>query len=213
MSRPLRVLVIVAAFLATAALISACGTETISVPVADTTLHRGAELFSQRCSGCHTLSFAATHGSASNVRTREITNGPNFDQRCERPITRVLYAIENGGFEGAIMPQNVVVGQDARAVAQFVATYAGRGAPKTIGVTPCVQKAVGSLPALTSTSAQPTATTAGAGAAGTQGSSTGASKKGTGQGTSVKAKASPGSTAATKSSGKSATKGKHAHKK
>ena len=45
--------------------------------------------------------------------------------RCERPIDRVLYAIENGGFSGAYMPQNIVVGQDAIEVAKFVATYAG----------------------------------------------------------------------------------------
>ena len=40
----------------------------------------------------------------------------------------MLYAIENGGFSGAIMPQNVVVGQQAIDVAKFVATYAGRQA-------------------------------------------------------------------------------------
>ena len=86
-------------------------------------------LFSQRCAGCHTLSYAATHGSAPNVRTAQANNGPNFNVRCERPVDRVLYAIENGGFSGAFMPQNIVVGQDARDVAQFVATYAGRQAP------------------------------------------------------------------------------------
>ena len=93
-------------------------------------LHSGAELFQQRCSGCHTLSYAAANGSASNIRTAQATSGPNFNQRCERPVDRVLYAIENGGFSGAYMPQNVVVGQDALDVAKFVATYAGRQAPE-----------------------------------------------------------------------------------
>ena len=37
----------------------------------------------------------------------------------------MLYAIENGGFSGAIMPQNIVVGEQARQVAEFVAQYAG----------------------------------------------------------------------------------------
>ncbi len=67
------------------------------------------------------------------MRSREYTNGPNFNVRCERPVTRVLYAIENGGFSGAIMPQNVVVGQDAIKVAEFVATYCrapGDGSPR-----------------------------------------------------------------------------------
>ena len=68
-----------------------------------------------------------------NVRTAQAISGPNFNERCERPVDRVLYAIENGGFSGAYMPQNVVVGQDAIDVAKFVATYAGRQAPKQTG--------------------------------------------------------------------------------
>jgi mono/diheme cytochrome c family protein len=154
MSRPVKVLFITAAAVVTAALGTACGTEKISVPESSPN-HAGAVLFNQRCSGCHTLSYAATHGSAANARSREIVNGPNFDQRCERPVDRVLYAIQNGGFSGAIMPQNIVVGQDARNVANFVATYSGRQAPKVPGVTPCNQQPIGTLPAAT-----PTATTA-----------------------------------------------------
>ena len=38
----------------------------------------------------------------------------------------MLYAIQNGGFSGSIMPQNIVVGDEARAVAEFVAEYAGK---------------------------------------------------------------------------------------
>src|SRR5207302_10447110 len=87
MRRPIGVLLISSATLALAAAVAACGTQKIKVPKADST-YSGAVLFSQRCSGCHTLSYAATHGSATNPRTREITNGPNFDVRCERPVTR-----------------------------------------------------------------------------------------------------------------------------
>jgi mono/diheme cytochrome c family protein len=148
MNRPFKVLLVVSAATAVALFAAACGTQKIQVSSANATLHRGAQLFNQRCAGCHTLSYAATNGSAANVRTREITNGPNFDVRCERPVTRVLYAIENGGFSGAIMPQNIVVGQDARAVAQFVSTYAGRQAQNVPGATKCVQKPVGTLPPL-----------------------------------------------------------------
>jgi mono/diheme cytochrome c family protein len=160
MSRPIKVLVVSGATIAIAALLAACGTEKLSVPSSDPT-HQGAVLFSQRCSGCHTLSYAATHGSAANVRTRQITDGPNFNVRCERPITRVLYAIENGGFSGAVMPQNVVVGKDAAAVAEFVSKYAGRQAPKTIGGTDCAAQPIGTLPPPTATiaAASPTATT------------------------------------------------------
>jgi predicted lipoprotein with Yx(FWY)xxD motif/mono/diheme cytochrome c family protein len=133
--------------LAVAVLASACGTEKISVPSSDAALHEGAVLFNQRCGGCHTLSYAGTRGSAQNVRTAQFNNGPNFDIRCERPVARVLYAIQNGGFSGVVMPQNIVVGQQARDVARFVATYSGRKAPKIPGVTPCEQVPVGTIEA------------------------------------------------------------------
>jgi mono/diheme cytochrome c family protein len=156
MSRPLRVLLLTAASVAVAAFVSACGTQKITVPKSDTTAYAGAQLFAQRCSGCHTLSYAGTHGSASNVRTAQANNGPNFNVRCERPITRVMYAIENGGFSGAVMPQNVVVGQQAVEVAEFVAKYAGRQAAQGPGVTPCINQPIGTLPAAsTSTSTSP----------------------------------------------------------
>lgn len=163
MSRPIRVLLITSASAAVAAFAVACGSQKISVSKSDATIHEGAVLFNQRCSGCHTLSYAATQGSAANVRAREITNGPNFDVRCERPVTRVLYAIENGGFSGAVMPQNVVVGPQAQAVAQFVAKYAGRQAPKIVGTPPCESQSIGTLPSPTATTAtSPTTATSAA---------------------------------------------------
>ena len=134
------------AALALAVATGACGSESISVSQSSN-LHNGAVLFSQRCAGCHTLSAAGTHGSAANVRTAQYNNGPNFDIRCERPVQRVLYAIENGGFSGAIMPQNIVVGQDATAVANFVATYSGSKAPHIPGVVICQNKPVGNVSA------------------------------------------------------------------
>ncbi|MGH2916477.1 MAG: c-type cytochrome [Solirubrobacteraceae bacterium] len=145
-----------AAAAAAAALLGACGTESLSVPSSQTALHHGAVVFSQRCAGCHTLSFAATHGSAPNIRTAMDISGPNFDHDCERPIDRVLYAIENGGFSGAYMPQNVVVGQDAVDVAKFVATYAGRQIPSQAGVPSCQQRSIGALPPGSGTAAAAT---------------------------------------------------------
>jgi mono/diheme cytochrome c family protein len=144
MSRAAKVL-LSGALLAAAVLTTACGTEKISVPTSDAAIHQGAVLFNQRCGGCHTLSYAGTHGSAQNVRTAQFNNGPNFDIRCERPVARVLYAIQNGGFSGVVMPQNIVVGQQARDVAQFVATYSGRKAPKIPGVVPCQQVPIGTV--------------------------------------------------------------------
>ena len=151
--RRTKLIVVLAMACAVALLTSACGTERISVPkqasqAAGGELYHGAVLFSQRCAGCHTLSYAGTHGSAPNIRTAQAISGPNFDIRCERPIDRVLYAIENGGFSGAYMPQNIVVGEDAIDVAKFVSEYAGRAAPKVIGlVGVCQGKPIGMLPA------------------------------------------------------------------
>ena len=88
---------------------------------ADDPAHEGAELFAQRCSGCHTLTAAGAQGSANRALRNQ---GPNLDERVESPED-VLYAIQNGGFSGAIMPQNIVVGDEAQAVADFVAEYAG----------------------------------------------------------------------------------------
>jgi mono/diheme cytochrome c family protein len=151
MNRPLKVILLSVATVALALATAACGTERISVPKSDPNYasdNLAAHLFAERCAGCHTLSYAGTHGSAANPRTAEAINGPDFDVRCERPAIRVLYAIENGGFSGAYMPQNVFVGQQAREVADFVARFAGRAAPVEPNTTPCTQQPIGSLPAL-----------------------------------------------------------------
>src|SRR5215211_5520024 len=104
-----------AAATAAALSLTACGSQGISVSKEDPTYH-GAVLFSERCSGCHTLTPAGTQGSANRaVRTQ----GPNLDQRTES-YDDVLFAIRNGGFSGAIMPQNIVTGEDAVKVAKFV---------------------------------------------------------------------------------------------
>ena len=103
--------------------VAACGEE--GIDVAGRTSRRAAELFVERCSGCHTLSVAGTQGSTTNVRTREYKDGPNFDQR---KVTEncVLYAIRNGGFSSGPMPQNIVVGAEAEALAEFVAENSGK---------------------------------------------------------------------------------------
>jgi mono/diheme cytochrome c family protein len=111
----------------TALLVAGCGGE-IEVPEQQATAHRGAVLFYERCSGCHSLDAANAYGSKpkGQIQGGERTNGPNFNVRKE---TRddVLFAIRNGGFSGGIMPANVVVGEDAEAVADFVSKYSGKG--------------------------------------------------------------------------------------
>jgi mono/diheme cytochrome c family protein len=103
-----------------------CGEE-IEVPESDDVARRGAELFNERCSGCHTLDAAASRGSKPEGRVSggERTNGPNFNTRKVQRDD-VLFAIRNGGFSGAIMPANIVVGEEAEAVADFLEKYSGR---------------------------------------------------------------------------------------
>lgn len=113
--------------LAASALLSACGSETVDVPGASASVAQGAQLFAERCAGCHTLKAAGTQGSATMVSDRERTDGPNFDARkvC---YDSALYALRNGGYSGAIMPANIVVGKEAEDVARFVTEYSGRSA-------------------------------------------------------------------------------------
>ncbi len=121
-----------AATVATTALVavgvSACGTQGIQLSKTSP-YYKGAALFLQRCSGCHTLATVGAEGSAVSIKDRVRTNGPNFNFRKEQ-YNQVLYAIRNGGFSGAIMPQNIVVGVQAQEVATFLAKYAGLQAPK-----------------------------------------------------------------------------------
>jgi len=112
------------ASLAAAALFSAgCGSQGVSVPKGDPN-HAGAVLFAERCGSCHTLSVAGTQGSAFSVTDKENVDGPNFDTRIES-AKDVEYAIENGGFSGAIMPENIVTGAQKRQLGAFLAKYAG----------------------------------------------------------------------------------------
>jgi len=120
--RARRSLLLVLGALVAAAVLASCGEEKVSVPPGP--YHAGAELFSSHCSGCHTLDAAGTQGSATLVRDRERTDGPNFNQRKET-IDTVLYAIRNGGFSGAIMPENIVTGVQAQEIARFLAKYSG----------------------------------------------------------------------------------------
>jgi cytochrome c551 len=110
--------------LACAAILGACGSQGVQV-AKDSPYHRGAVLFRDHCSGCHTLSVVGAQGSATSIANRIPTNGPNFNIRKEK-AEQVLYAIRNGGFSGAIMPENIVVGKEAEEVAQFLAAYSGK---------------------------------------------------------------------------------------
>ena len=103
-----------------------CGQGKIDV---DKKSEAAATLFNERCSGCHSLDKANSYGSKppgkANALVRgERTDGPNFNVRKEKRED-VLFAIRNGGFSGAIMPANIVVGREAEMLADFLAKYSG----------------------------------------------------------------------------------------
>jgi mono/diheme cytochrome c family protein len=122
--RGLTKLIIAAGLIAAAVASTGCGSKGVSVDDAN---ENGAQIFAERCSGCHTLSAAGTQGSGTRAVRAQ---GPNLDQRTET-YEDALYAIQNGGFSGSIMPQNIVVGSDAEDVARFVERYAGTQANST----------------------------------------------------------------------------------
>jgi mono/diheme cytochrome c family protein len=118
--------VVPALLVAIAALaLGACGSDQVAVKDAPN-IERGGQLFAERCAGCHQLDVVGAEGGALKVHDREKVDGPNFNVRKENE-EQILYAIRNGGFSGAIMPENIVVGQNAQDVAAFLAKYAGHG--------------------------------------------------------------------------------------
>ena len=120
-----RRLLIAACIAVAAAFVVACGSEGIQLAEDDPN-HRGAVIFAERCGSCHTLEAAGTQGSTFDIADREREDGPNFNDRKE-VVEDVIFAIQNGGFSGAIMPENIVTGEEMRQVAEFVAEYAGKG--------------------------------------------------------------------------------------
>jgi mono/diheme cytochrome c family protein len=116
---------------AAALALGACGEKGIELAKNDPN-YEGAEIFRENCAGCHTLSVAGTEGSATEIGSRELKDGPNFNERKEEKED-VLYAIRNGGFSSSPMPQNLVTGEEADKVAEFVAKYSGGSAAAASG--------------------------------------------------------------------------------
>ena len=76
----------------------------------------GKELFRQTCTACHTLAAANARG----------VTGPNLDEIGEMTEERVLTAIEVGGTGQKRMPEKLLEGENAEAVAKYVSTVAGQ---------------------------------------------------------------------------------------
>jgi mono/diheme cytochrome c family protein len=76
----------------------------------------GKQLFIQTCKSCHTLAAVNAHG----------VTGPNLDELGGLDKQRVLQAIKRGGTGSGRMPAELLDGEDAEAVAIYVADVAGR---------------------------------------------------------------------------------------
>lgn len=113
-----------AAAICCAAVFAACGDDDADTNAEDRTTpqsaveeqpldpieERGRELFVANCGACHTLEAAGTQGAI----------GPNLDE-AQVDEAEVLAAIASGGRGSGNMPANLVTGEDAEAVAAFVA--------------------------------------------------------------------------------------------
>jgi len=91
------------------------GTDALKTEELGSSAEEGKQLFSNACASCHDLDA---------VNARGVT-GPDLDEIGEVTRDRILNAIENGGTGQGRMPANLYQGEDARKVADYVASVAG----------------------------------------------------------------------------------------
>lgn len=121
---------LVTALAAAAALLAlaGCGSEAHVEEATNTS--RGKELFTANCGQCHALADARTRGvigpnlddAFHSVRVKQ-----GFDESTIRDVVRgqIAYPTENPPAGGQGMPADIVTGDDADAVASYVAAVAG----------------------------------------------------------------------------------------
>jgi cbb3-type cytochrome c oxidase subunit III len=118
--------------LAVAALVAlvgaGCGSEGFVAEPGSTS--RGKELFTQKCGQCHTLADAGTQGVIGpnlDDAFDDVQEQKSFDESTIRDVVRgqIAYPVENPPSGQPGMPANIVTGDDADAVATYVAAVAG----------------------------------------------------------------------------------------
>jgi mono/diheme cytochrome c family protein len=83
------------------------------------------ELFATNCGTCHTLAAGGTDGVVGpDLDALLVTSGENSPEMYQGIYTITISAITCGK-EGR-MPEGILLDDDAKAVAQFVAAYAGQ---------------------------------------------------------------------------------------
>ncbi len=92
---------------------------------------RGKQLFVERCGSCHVLADAGTQGTVAPNLDEAFDDviEQGFDESTIADVVRgqIAYPVEDPPTEGAVgMPANLVTGEDADAVAAYVASVAGK---------------------------------------------------------------------------------------
>lgn len=91
-------------------------TEQLAANDASGRVQEGKDLFRQTCASCHSL-------EALNARG---VTGPSLDNVGALTKERVVRAIQLGGTGQGQMPANLLEGEDAEAVAEYLARTAGK---------------------------------------------------------------------------------------
>ena len=115
--------------LALAVLVAAgCGSE--ARVGQSTNAQAGKELFTQRCGTCHVLADAGTQGKVGpnlDEAFKYVRVDHGFEESTLRDVVRgqIAYPVENPPTGAPGMPADLVTGDDADAVASYVASVAG----------------------------------------------------------------------------------------
>jgi mono/diheme cytochrome c family protein len=117
-------------FAAAALLLTACGSVGRAT---EGEISRGKELFSENCGSCHVLEDARTQGRIGPNLDEAFANlrsdkpGQGFKESTIRDVVRnqIAYPVEEPVTEAPGMPPDLVTGEDADAVAAYVASVAG----------------------------------------------------------------------------------------
>ena len=125
------VLAAVVAALVAALALSGCGTGGLTEENAD--IGRGKQLFVESCGSCHALADAGAQGrigpdlDAAFATLRSDAPGQGFHESTIRDVVRgqIAYPVEDTPTGKPGMPANLVTGEDADAVAAYVAAVAG----------------------------------------------------------------------------------------
>ena len=100
----------------------------------------GRDLFQNNCGACHTLAAAGSDGVVGpNLDELLPSQGINSEEQYDGIYGRVLHAV-SCGISGR-MPRGILLGDEAKQVATFVAAYAGQ-----IGDGPTIDTATAEQP-------------------------------------------------------------------